>query len=186
MKLGIVPERIAAGHPEQNGRHERMHRTLKQETAAPAEANRRRQQEAFDRFRGEFNHERPHEALAMQTPAACYQPSPRAFPERIREPEYDTAMQVRKVCLRGQFMWKHQDVFLTETLIGERIGLLPIEDDRFVVYFAQFPIAIFDKHQLRTEKLPPGFDLADAGEGTSAPSPAPHPQTQKVSGMCPV
>ena len=186
MKLGIVPERIAAGHPEQNGRHERMHRTLKQETAQPPEKNRRRQQEAFERFRQEYNHERPHEALEMQTPEACYRRSARAFPERIREPEYDMAMQVRKVQGRGEFYWKHQAVFLTETLIGERVGLLPIADDRFVVYFAQFPIAIFDKQQLRTEKLPLHFAIADAGEGTPAPSPAPHPPTQKVSGMCPV
>ena len=78
MKLGIVPERIAAGHPEQNGRHERMHRTLKQETAAPPAANRRAQQRAFDRFRREYNEERPHEALGMETPSAVYTRSARA------------------------------------------------------------------------------------------------------------
>jgi transposase InsO family protein len=72
MKLGIVPERIAAGHPEQNGRHERMHRTLGQETASPPAANRRAQQRAFDRFRREYNEERPHEALALETPSAVY------------------------------------------------------------------------------------------------------------------
>ena len=90
MKLGIVPERIAAGHPEQNGRHERMHRTLKQETAEPPAANRRAQQRAFDRFRQEYNEQRPHEALAMQTPAAIYAPSPRSYPARVPEPEYPT------------------------------------------------------------------------------------------------
>jgi transposase InsO family protein len=74
MKLGIVPERIAAGHPEQNGRHERMHRTLKQETASPPTTNRRAQQRAFDRFRQQYNQVRPHEALAMQTPAALRAP----------------------------------------------------------------------------------------------------------------
>lgn len=83
MKLGIVPERIAAGHPEQNGRHERMHRTLKQETASPPAANWRAQQRAFDRFRREYNEERPHEALDMQTPAAVYTPSQRAYPPRV-------------------------------------------------------------------------------------------------------
>src|SRR5260370_40581920 len=82
MKLGIVPERIQAGHPEQKGRDERMHTTLRQETAEPAAANRRTQQRVFDRFRGEYNEQRPHEALGMQTPALVYEPSPRAYPAR--------------------------------------------------------------------------------------------------------
>src|SRR5437868_5148186 len=97
IKLGIVPERIAAGHPEQNGRHERMHRTLKQETAQPPAANRRQQQRALERFRQEYNQLRPHEALRMQTPATVYQPSPRKFPARVPEPEYPQDMLVRSV-----------------------------------------------------------------------------------------
>jgi transposase InsO family protein len=84
MKLGIVPERIAAGHPEQNGRHERMHRTLQQDTASPPEANLHAQQQAFQRFRREFNEERPHEALGMQTPGSIYTRSPRCYPARAR------------------------------------------------------------------------------------------------------
>ena len=87
MRLGIVPERIAAGHPEQNGRHERMHRTLKQETATPPAANVRAQQRAFHRFRREYNEQRPHEALEMQTPSAVYTPSLRPYPLRVPEPE---------------------------------------------------------------------------------------------------
>src|SRR5467141_1975677 len=92
IKLGIVPERIAAGHPEQNGRHERMHRTLKQEAAQPPAANRREQQRTLDRFRQQYNEVRPHEALEMQTPAAIYQPSARPFPERVPEPDYPETM----------------------------------------------------------------------------------------------
>src|SRR5713101_5779687 len=103
MKLGIAP-----GHPEQNGRHERMHRTLQQETASPAAANRRAQQKAFDRFRQEYNQVRPHEALAMQTPAACYQASSREYPARVREPEYGSALRVRRVQQHGEFYWEHQ------------------------------------------------------------------------------
>ena len=114
MKLGIVPERIAAGHPEQNGRHERMHRTLKQETASPPAANRRAQQRAFDRFRREYNEERPHEALDMQTPSAVYTRSSREYPARVPEPEYGSALQVRRVGKRG-------DIFLeTRACICER------------------------------------------------------------------
>src|SRR5713226_6487547 len=95
IKLGIVPERIEAGHPEQNGRHERMHRTLKQETADPPAANRRKQQRALDRFRQEYNEVRPHEALGMRTPAEVYEPSARKFPEQVPEPEYPANMLVR-------------------------------------------------------------------------------------------
>ena len=86
IKLGIVPERIQAGHPEQNGRHERMHRTLKQDLQ-PAQ-DWRGQQRELDRFRHEYNQVRPHEALGMQTPASVYEPSPRPYPARVPEVEY--------------------------------------------------------------------------------------------------
>jgi transposase InsO family protein len=95
MKLGIVPQRIQAGHPEQNGRHERLHRTLQEATSSPPAANRRAQQRAFDQFRREYNEVRPHQGLAQQTPAAVYVSSPRAYPARVPEPEYGSAMIVR-------------------------------------------------------------------------------------------
>ena len=154
MKLGIVPERIEAGHPEQNGRHERMHRTLKEETTKPAAANRRAQQRAFDRFRCEYNQVRPHEALRMQTPGAVYVPSPRAFPERVAEPEYDSTMQVRHVYPHGQFFWKGEDVFLSKVLAGERVGLEALDERYWCVYFARFPIALFDSLHKRMLSLP--------------------------------
>ncbi len=141
IKLGIVPERIAAGHPEQNGRHERMHRTLKQETAQPPAANRREQQRMLDRFRQEYNQVRPHEALQMQTPAAVYQPSARPFPARLPEPDYPENMLVRSVRPHGHFRWKKDDVFLSEVLWGERVGLMPEDDRWFTIYFAQLPLA---------------------------------------------
>lgn len=153
IKLGIVPERIAPGHPEQNGRHERMHRTLKAETASPPAATRRGQQKAFDHFRREYNQERPHEALGQQTPESCYCVSPRAYPARLPEPEYSNWMKVRRVQLRGQFKWKDQHVFLTNSLAGEMVGLEQIDDRYFKVYFATSPIALFDSHRLRTQPL---------------------------------
>jgi transposase InsO family protein len=191
MKLGIVPERIEAGHPEQNGRHERMHRTLKQEVAQPPAANWREQQRALERFRQEYNQVRPHEALGMQTPAAVYVPSPRSFPVRIAEPEYPDDMLVRQVKQQGQFRWKKQDVFLSEVLWGEPVGLLAEDDRWYTIYFARFPIARFDSRQLRVLPLKKAkeYDEANAGEGEASPSPAPHPLKQeekKVSGMCPV
>ena len=163
MKLGIVPERIQAGHPEQNGQHERMHRTLAEETASPPEANARAQQRAFDRFLSVFNEERPHQALDMRTPSSCYEPSPRPYPARLPEPEYGSALQVRRVQGRGEFYWKHQEVFLSEVLEGERIGLLPLDDRYYRVYFAEFPLARFDSYRLRIERLPKQEAAYDRG-----------------------
>ena len=182
MKLGIAPERIQAGHPEQNGRHERMHRTLKQETAQPAAANRRAQQRAFDRFREEYNEQRPHQALGMQTPALLYEPSPRPYP---------ATMLVRSVHHQGQIRWKKQDVGLSQVLWGERVGLLPVNERWFTIYFAQFAIARFDSQKLKVLPLleEENYHIADAGEGEASPSPAPHPHTEaeeKLSGMRPV
>lgn len=152
IKLGIVPQRIQPGHPEQNGRHERMHRTLKETIGSP-QADRRAQQRVLDRFRLEYNDVRPHQALGMQTPSALYRNSPRQFPARVPEPEYGTAMQVRRVQKHGEFRWKHCNVFLSHVLYGERIGLLPIDDRYYRVYFVSLPIARFDTHKLQVERL---------------------------------
>jgi transposase InsO family protein len=191
MKLGIVPERIEAGHPEQNGRHERMHRTLKEETAMPPQPDRRAQQRALERFREEYNQVRPHEALGMQTPAAVYQPSPRRFPARVPEVEYPESMLVRTVGHKGQIRWKKHEVFVSQVLWGERVGLLPVDDRWYTVYFAQVPIARFDSQHafLLPWKKPKEHYEAGAGKGEASPSPAPHPLNQvdeKVSDMCPV
>jgi transposase InsO family protein len=191
MKLGIVPERIAAGHPEQNGRHERMHRTLKQEAAMPPATNRRTQQRALDHFREEYNQVRPHEALQMHTPASVYVPSARSFPARVAEAEYPETMAVRKVQQHGHFRWNKQEVFVSEVLWGERVGLLPVDDRWFTIYFAQFPIARFDSRHSRMAPLARATDFCKvaAGEGEIPPSPAPHPQTEEnpqLSGMRPV
>jgi putative transposase len=191
IKLGIQPERIEAGHPEQNGRHERMHRTMKQEVADPPAADRRCQQRAMDRFRREYNELRPHEALGMRTPASVYQPSPRRFPERLPEVEYPESMLVRSVRHQGIFRWKKYDVFLSEVLWGESIGLLAEDDRWFTIYFAEVPLARFDSEELVVKELrnSPVSERLGAREGEVSPSPAPHPlsdEVQNVSGMCPV
>src|SRR6266852_448692 len=109
---------------------------------------------------------------------------------RVRQPEHDTSLLVRRVHLRGQFSWKHHDVFLSETLAGERIGLEPIDDRGYTIYFAEFPLGYFDSRTRTVHRLSAaaGFYKADAGEGEPPPSPAPHPQNpdQKVSTMSPV
>ncbi len=154
MKLGITPERIAPGHPEQNGRHERIHRTLKAETGRPPAADRRAQQRSFDRFKLCYNEERPHEALGMKTPARCYVPSPRAYPSRLPEPQYDGDFQVRRVRACGGFSWKGRKIFISEVLRNEPIGFELIEDDFWLVYFATFPIALFDSYKFSIQDLP--------------------------------
>jgi putative transposase len=191
IKLGITPERIQAGHPEQNGRHERMHRTLKQEVAQPPAANRRKQQQALDGFREEYNGVRPHEALQMQTPAAVYQSSPRTFPAQVPEPQYPETMVVRSVRRKGHFRWKKQDVFLSEVLWSERVGLLPEDERWFTIYFAQYPIARFDSQQLRVTPLSrTGRVRKTSGRDRTAvrslPLSPPGSNGQQVSGMRPV
>ena len=153
IKLGIVPGRITAGHPEQNGRHERMRRTLQEHTAMPPAADRGSQQRAFDRFRREYNEERPHQGLAMRTPAALYRPSERRFPERLPEFEYGSAMKVRRVFPHGQFFWNYEAVFLSKVLGGERIGLLPVDDRYQRIYLGWYPVARLDTQTRRVEKL---------------------------------
>lgn len=165
-----------------------MHLTLQQETMTPMAANRRAQQRRFDQFRSEYNQQRPHEALDMRTPASGYAPSPLAYPARVREPEYDTSRLVRRVHLRGQFSWKHHDVFVSETLIGERIALQPIHDRWYTIYFAQFPLGRFDSRTQTVHRLSAaaGFYRSDAGEGEPTPSPAPHPKNRtKICQLCP-
>jgi transposase InsO family protein len=154
MKLGIVPERIQPGHPEQNGRHERMHRTLKAETATPPEANAGAQQQSFGYFRQQYNEVRPHEALQQKTPASCYKASERRYPDRVPEPEYDSSLKVKLVYKDGNFFWKGADIFLSKALKGERIGLKVIDDRYWEIYFATFLIARFDSHKRTVLPLP--------------------------------
>jgi len=145
IKLGIRPERIAPGKPQQNGRHERMHLTLKQEAATPPKSTGRAQQRAFQRFLWEYNHERPHEALGQRCPASVYRPSARRYPRRLAKVEYPSTMQVRQVRARGQFSWRDQDVFLSEALRGERIGLAPIDGRYWRVYFGWMELCVLDE-----------------------------------------
>jgi putative transposase len=152
IQLGIVPERIEPGKPEQNGRHERMHRTLKQETASPPAVNRRRQQERFDRFRQQYNQERPHQALGQSTPACYYQPSPRPYPERLREAEYPRPWQVRRISEGGQMRWNARYVFLSHAMQGDAVGLEPIGDGVWRVWFHFYEAGIFDESTFRLRR----------------------------------
>ena len=147
IRLGIVPERIAPGRPDQNGSHEQFHAVLKAATARPPAANLRAQQRRFDEFRVEYNEERPHEALNHHPPASCYTPSRRPFPSRLPPLEYPGHMEVRRVSDSGCIGWRNAQPFVSETLAGEWVALEEVEDGRWTLYFATVALARFDERQ---------------------------------------
>lgn len=140
-QLGIRHDRIAPRRPDQNGSHERMHRTLKAETVWPPAANAAAQQERFDAFLREFDFERPHEAIAMQTPGSLYEPSVRELPSRLPEPEYPGHCVIRQVRANGMLYFRDQEIFLSELLTGHRIALEEIADGVWSVYFYDLLLA---------------------------------------------
>jgi putative transposase len=140
IKLGIVPERIEPGKPQQNGRHERMHRTLKDDVANKPEVNRQAQQLAFDRFRHEYNDVRPHEALLQQTPSSRYTTSRRVMPAALTSPEYPSTMEVRRVQPAGDISWQGHVVNVTKLLGGEPVGLEQLEEQRWRMHYG--PVAL--------------------------------------------
>ena len=146
IKLGIRPERIESGKPQQNGRHERMHRTLKEETAKPPAASMDAQQVRFEEFMREYNEVRPHEALGQKPPGSFYEPSLRRYPEKIREPGYDEGIHVRRVKRGGEIMFKSSNYYLTELLAGERVGIQEVDDGCYEIRFGFHPIGIIDLH----------------------------------------
>ena len=154
VKLGIVPERIEPGHPEQNGRLERLHRTLKAETASPPRSTRRTQQRAFDTFRDTYNTQRPHETLGQQPPARFYHPSHRSYPNRVLAPDDDVGVTVRKVRTNGQIKWRGNMVYLSEALRGEPIGLVPHDDRYWTIRFGPLSIGLLDDHARRVLNTP--------------------------------
>lgn len=135
IKLGISLERIALGHPEQNGAHERMHRTLKAEAITPGRSDMIEQQRAFDVFRRVYNLERPHEGLGQRIPADVYRRSWRPYPVELAELEYPEGMSRRQVGDAGSFSFAGERIFLTKLLAGETIGVQPRTDSRWDVYF---------------------------------------------------
>ena len=144
MRLGIELERIDPGHLEQNGRHERMHRTLKRETTRPAAKNALAQQERFDHFREEFNQVRPHEALGDETPASVYRPSERSFDGKLPEAQYPLHDEVLVVTNRGTIQLGRTHLFLSRALVGHPVGVREEEDGRWRVNFMRMDLGLFD------------------------------------------
>jgi transposase InsO family protein len=147
IKLEIRPERIRPGHPEENGRHERMHLTLKLATASPPAGNWRQQQRRFDEFRQEYNHERPHEALGQVPPAEVYEPSRRPWPSRLPEVSYGPKQEVRRVSPRGQIKWRGERIFVSHALDGEPVGLEQIAERAWRVHFSFYELGVLEQNR---------------------------------------
>lgn len=148
MRLGIRVERIEPGHPEQNGRHERLHRTLKQEATRPAAANMLQQQERFDRFMEEYNTQRPHEALQLLRPADVYAPSARGLEEPLSELAYPMHDIVRRVRHNGWFRFQHRAIYLSKALAGQDVGLREVDDRLWLVSFMNLDLGYLDARSM--------------------------------------
>lgn len=156
VKLGIVPERIDPGHPEQNGRHERMHRTLKQEAMKPPAATPKAQQEACDSFRQVYNTLRPHESLGQVPPASLYMPSPRPYPAKLGDIEYPPFTEVRRVRSNGQIKWHGGLVFVSQALVGELVGITE-DKESWLVSFGPSHLGLLYPHRPSLSPLPPAY-----------------------------
>ena len=157
IKLGIVVERIDLARPDQNSRHERMHRTLKNETASPPCASLAPQQAAFDRFRRIFNHQRPHEALGQVPPATVYQKSKTKYPAKLLRFTYPFAT----ICLVGSdgcIRWPQGKIFISSSLSGEAVGVQRLDERYAEVLFGPITIGLLDCSQLHRGLLRPRVD----------------------------
>lgn len=145
IKMGVLPERIRPGRPQQNGRHERMNLTLKREAATPPSATLAGQKRRLTRFRHIFNHERPHEALGQIPPAKVYTPSPRIWDGKMRSPDYLNADHIRRVRTEGAIRWRGNMLFVSELLKREPVGLFEVGEDEFEVRFGPILLGRIDR-----------------------------------------
>ncbi len=144
LRLDIRVDRIRPGQPQENGRHERLHRTLQEETATPPKPTWREQQRAFDLFRHEYNEERPHEALGQKPPASVYTPSSRRYPCPLIHFDPAPLSEVRPVDHHGNIRWARRQVFISTALYGEKVELLPVDGIRWEVRFGFVTLGYLD------------------------------------------
>jgi len=149
MKLGIVHQRIRPASPQQNGQHERMHKDLKREATRPPAANLRAQQRKFDRFRRCYNEERPHDGIGGDLPSERWEPSPRAYPEKLAPPEYPGHLEVRRVSAAGTFRLKAKQPFLSNALADEYVGLEEVGDGLWNIVYYQTLLGRIDERTRR-------------------------------------
>ena len=176
IRLGIVPERIALGHPEQNGSHEQFHSVLKAATTRPPAPHAAAQQRRFGRFCREYNQERPHEALHDDVPARHYQPSPRPLPARLPPLEYPSHVEIRRVSTIGQVSWAGAPLFLSEALAGEAVAFEEIDDGLWTIRFASVVLGRFDERQRCLQPI----SAFTAGRSASSAGFAPAPTKKRA------
>ena len=161
LRLGIAIERIKPGHPQQNGRHERMHLTLKTETTRPPASNSLQQQARFDDFLSEFNTERPHEALNMKCPAEIYTPAPKPYRGL---PEIDYPFHDRDVLVThcGRICMHRKKINISTVMAGQRLGIKEVDDGIWLVSFMNYDLGYIDLEQktLQTIDNPFGTRLS--------------------------
>jgi transposase InsO family protein len=145
IRLGIMPQRILPAHPEQNGAHERMHKTLKRGAIRPPRATLGAQQRAFTSYRTLYNEERPHDALDGTTPAAHYRSSPRAYPAQLPAIEYPGHFVVKRITGAGTFRFKERLFFLSNALDHHHVGLEEVDDGLWSVHFCHLVLARIDE-----------------------------------------
>lgn len=154
IRLGIRPERIVPGVPQQNGVHERMHRTLKAEATHPASPSSVAQQTRFDAWRRTFNDERPHDALGGRRPAQLYAASPRPLPARVPPLEYPATAELRRVGVEGHIHWRTQRIFLSTVLANEYVSLVETAEDEWTIAFGPLTLGLYSRTLLAfTEHL---------------------------------
>jgi len=151
VRLGVLPELIEPGKPQQNGRHERMHKTLKAEATRPPAGNLAAQQRKFNHFRTEYNEERPHEALDQQTPASVYESSPRQMPTKVPPLQYPDRFEVRYVSANGGIRWNSHWVNVSIVCAGEYVGLEEIGDGIWNLYFGPLRLGRLHERHIRIE-----------------------------------
>lgn len=149
IRLGIKLERIAPAHPEQNGRHERMHLTLKQQTCVPVAKTLAQQQRALDAFRIYYNTDRPHEALGQRTPASVYHRSPRPYPQVLEVLRYPGQCELRRVRSNGTIKWRGHGIYISQALTGQTLGLRRSADGGLQVRFATLTLGTIEQGRLR-------------------------------------
>jgi transposase InsO family protein len=169
IRLGIVPERIAPGHPEQNGSHEQFHAVLKAETTRPPAANRHAQQRRFARFCHEYNHDRPHEALNNEPPVTRYTASPRSLPARLPPVDYPSHCDVRRVSHNGRVSWQGESFFLSKALIREDVAFEETDDGIWTVSFATIRLARYDERHRSFQLVGPQTSAGRSAADGSAP-----------------
>jgi len=150
VRLGIRPEHITPARPQENGAHERFHKTLKAAATRPASLSLTAQQRRFDQFRSEYNNDRPHAALpGHRPPAQLYTTSPRPYPARLPAVVYPDAAEVRLVNPNGSIKWRNQPLFLSSNLAGEYVGLTEKENDIFIIAYGALELGDFDSNTSR-------------------------------------